>query len=1208
MSDAPPADLATETIETVRRWLAASEGVRVDPSAARLAGVLRDPAGLDFTLGFVDRVVRPEDIHVAARSLEELSRSIPSFLPWFLRAAISAGGGLASGAPWPTVPLARKALRRMVEHLIVDATPSRLGSSLSRLRADGARLNLNLLGEAVLGEAESDRRLEETRELLARDDVDYVSIKVSAVASQLSLWAFEETSDRLVARLLPLFELAASAETTKFINLDMEEYHDLDLTIDVFTRILDSPSMLHLEAGIVLQAYLPDSLGALQLLTEWSRSRVARGGAPIKVRIVKGANLAMERVDAAVHGWPLATWPSKIETDTNYKRLLNWALTPDNAAAVKIGVAGHNLFDVAYAHSLAKRRMVTSRVDFEMLLGMATAQAAAVRADVGQLLLYTPVVHPHEFDSAISYLVRRLEENASPENFLSGAFDLGSDPEVFEREKGRFLASLDALDDRVPRPNRRQDRTRRLDLGVPTAGFVNAADTDPSLESNRTWARRILRRSSTSELGVETVEEAWVDDRGRLEAIVAGVREAGVKWGREDAATRAELLDLVGQGLAAHRAELIEVMTSETGKTIAEGDPEVSEAVDFAFYYAEQARGLDSLDGAVAVPPRLTVVAPPWNFPVSIAVGGVLAALAVGSGVILKPAPQAHRTAAVVAEILWKAGVPASLLALVDLDESELGEHLVAHPAVDRVILTGSFETAALFRSWRPDLPLQAETSGKNAIVVTPSADLDLAVADIVQSAFGHAGQKCSAASLVILVGSVGQSDRFRRQLVDAVSSLRVGYPDVPTTRMGPLIDPPQGKLERGLRTLADGESWLLRPQPLDDTEVLWSPGIRDGVEPGSEFHLTEYFGPVLGVMRADSLAQAIEWQNAVDYGLTAGLHSLDVGEIAIWASGVQAGNLYINRTTTGAIVERQPFGGWKRSTVGTGAKAGGPDQLIGLSSWRRDGHEPASSLSLRGVPDAGVRIIEATRSVLTFGEFDFVRSGSASDLRAWNDHYAASRDAAGLGIERNVSRYRPHPVILRLSTDGRMADLVRLVAAAAVAGAPVTISTAQPLPATLVQVLRATDTPVHVDEIVVENEGLWLARAAAGLLQRHEEPPVEDDLALIERATRDSGLLQLGLPNTVALDRAALLEADPTTVLDGPGPGSYRGLRVRLIGGDPAALARAVGGSCDVSIYSDEVTESGRLELRPFLREQAVSMTAHRFGNPVAELAALRL
>ncbi|ARC55587.1 Bifunctional protein PutA [Frondihabitans sp. 762G35] len=1208
MSDVLPSDLAQETVETVRRWLRASSETRVDPSAQRLAGVLRDPEGLDFTLGFVDRVVRPEDLRVAARSLEELSRSIPKFLPWYLRAAIATGGGLATGAPWPTVPVARRALRSMVDHLVVDATPAKLGPTLAKLRGPGIRLNLNLLGEAVLGDSESDRRLEGTRALLERDDVDYVSIKVSAVASQLSMWAFEETSDRIVERLLPLFELALASARPTFINLDMEEYRDLDLTIDVFTRLLDRDELLGLEAGIVLQAYLPDSLGALQLLTDWSRSRVSRGGAPIKVRIVKGANLAQERVDAAIHGWPLATWSTKQETDTHYKRLLRWALTQDNASVVKVGVAGHNLFDLAYAWNLAKKNMVTSRMDVEMLLGMASAQAQAVRADVGDLLLYTPVVHPSEFDSAIGYLVRRLEEGASPENFLSSAFDLESDPEAFDREEARFLASLRELDDDVPRPRRTQDRTAPVDLTSPTGDFANEPDTDPALEVNRTWARRILRRSAVSELGVAGIESAWVDDDARLEEIVAGVAEAGVRWGQQEASTRAELLDLVGRSLAARRADLLEVMASETGKTIAEGDPEVSEAIDFAHYYAELARELDRVEGAVAVPPRLTVVAPPWNFPVSIAVGGVLAALAVGSGVILKPAPQAHRTAAVVAEVLWEAGVPRSLLALVDLDEEVLGRSLVTHPAVDRVLLTGSFETAALFRSWRPDLALHAETSGKNAIVVTPSADFDLAVADVVASAFGHAGQKCSAASLVILVGSAGESERFRRQLVDAVRSIRVGYPDVATTRMGPLIDPPGGTLERGLRTLAEGESWLVKPAPLDETDVLWSPGVRDGVRPGSEFHRTEFFGPVLGIMHADTLEQAIAWQNDVDYGLTAGLHSLDESEIALWSSTVTAGNLYVNRSTTGAIVRRQPFGGWKRSRVGTGAKAGGPDHLAALTSWRRVEHEPASSLQLDGVPELAVRIIEATRSVLTFGEFDFVRSGSRSDQRAWEERFGSSRDESGLGVERNVLRHRPHPAVVRLATGGRMADLVRVVAAAARAGAPLTISSAEPLPAQLVQLVRSSTSPVRVDDITVENEGLWLARAEAGLLQGQVAVPAQDPLSLLERATQDSGVLQLGLQNTVALDRAALLAADPETRLDGPGAATYRDLRIRLIGGDASALARAVGGSPDVAVYADEVTEAGRIELLPFLLEQAVSLTAHRFGNPVPELVRLPL
>ncbi|WP_423921241.1 proline dehydrogenase family protein [Frigoribacterium sp. 2-23] len=1198
----PAADLTEQTIATVRRWLAAGATSKPDPAAERLAGVLRDEDGLDFTIGFVDRVVRPEDDRVAARNLDRLSRRTPAFLPWYLRGAISFGGGFAPLVPWPIISVARSGLRRMVGHLIVDATPDKLGAALEKLRGDGdgVRLNLNLLGEAVLGEAEADRRLAGTRALLERDDVDYVSIKVSAVTSQVSMWAFDEMSDRIVARLTPLYEFALASDLPKFINLDMEEYGDLDLTIDVFTRLLDQPHLRRLEAGIVLQAYLPDALSSLELLTDWARGRVARGGAPIKIRIVKGANLAMERVDAVLHDWPVATYDEKVDTDANYKRLLDFALRPENAAVVHVGVAGHNLFDIAHAWLLATSRGVADHIDVEMLLGMASAHADAVRADVGRLILYTPVVQPAEFDSAIGYLVRRLEENASSENFLSGAFDLADDDAVFERERDRYLASVARSAVPPTGPRRRQDRL----APVPADGFVddfaNEPDTDPSLDRNRTWARTVLRAARDSHAGVGTLESAWVADQSRLEEIVAGVTQAGVTWGREDASTRAELLDLVGQSLNAHRGELVEVMISETGKTIAEGDPEVSEAVDFAHYYASLARELDGVSGARYTAPRLTVVAPPWNFPVSIAAGSVLGALAAGSGVILKPAPEAGRTAAVLAEAFWSAGVPRSLLVLVDVDEAALGRDLIAHPAVDRVVLTGSFETAALFRSWRPELELTAETSGKNAIVVTPSADIDLAVADIVRSAFGHAGQKCSAASLVIVVGSVARSERFRRQLIDAVTTLRVGWPDVATTQMGPLIDPPKGPLREALTTLAPGESWVVEPKQLDETGILWSPGVREGVRPGSAFHRTEYFGPVLGIMHAASLEQAIEWQNAVEFGLTAGIHSLDVDEVAEWLDGVQAGNLYVNRGITGAIVRRQPFGGWKRSSVGTGTKAGGPNYVLHQGTWSRIPREPRPSLKLTGVPEMVVRVIEAARPSLSFEDFDHVRASALSDETAWTTEFGISRDVSALELERNVLRYRPYPVTVRLSEGADMVDLVRLVAAAARTRSPISISSAVPVPSSLVQVFREPRPPVRVVAVVVESDEVFLSRAASGALQGADDAlDGADDVTLIERAAG-------GASAASPAEEARVDESAPVTAPDGPA--SYRGLRVRLIGGDRRALARAVEGSPDVAIYAGDVTEEGRVELLPFVHEQAVSVTAHRFGTPAPDFVDLRI
>lgn len=1256
MEDAAERHLADEAVTLARRWIAESAEAHVDPAAERLAGVLKDPSGLPFTIGFVDGVMRPESLSAAASHLHRVAPLVPGFLPWYLRSAVRVGGAVAPVLPAPVVPIARRVLREMVGHLVVDARPEKLGPAIERLRETGARLNLNLLGEAVLGEQEALRRLEGIHELIRRPDVDYVSVKVSAIASHISMWAFDEIVDTVVDRLLPLYLSAARADAADaptdpdgrareatFINLDMEEYRDLDLTVAVFTRLLEDPRLRGLEAGIVLQAYLPDALPALERLTDWARERVAAGGAPIKIRLVKGANLAMERVDAVLHGWPLATYDTKLDSDANYIRCLRYALQPERTAALRIGVAGHNLFDIAYAWLLAGATGVRDAVEFEMLLGMAQGQVAAVAREVGHVLLYVPVVRPDEFDVAISYLVRRLEENASSENFLSAAFELADDPALFARERDRFLASLARADDpALPTgPRRTQDRAaeaavldaasvaalraeaplRRTaspgedagltqavigiarsagaagapgdtapmerivpeqvfgaDAFVETAvfapresgaraagapGFRNASDSDPALPGNRAWARDVISRIESSHAGDATIAAAAVTDEQSLHEIVARVRHAAAAWGATPAAERGAVLAAAARALEARRGELIEVAASETGKVFAEADVEVSEAVDFADYYAATARELDRVSGAVFEPARLTLVTPPWNFPIAIPAGGVLAALAAGSGVVFKPAPQARRCAAVVAEALWEAGVPRDVLALVDIDEGGLGRALVAHPDVDRVILTGSWETAALFRSWRPDLPLLAETSGKNAMIVMPTADLDLAASDLVKSAFGHAGQKCSAASLAILVGPVGHSRRFARQLVDAATSLRVGPPSDPLSEVGPVVEAPRGKLEWALTTLEEGEQWLVEPRELDAGPEyagrLWTPGIRTGVQPGSRFHREEFFGPVLGIMHATSLSHAIELQNAVDYGLTAGLHTQNPDDLAMWLDRVQAGNLYVNRGITGAIVQRQPFGGWKRSSVGAGAKAGGPNYLMGLGRWRPTSGSPASAtLHLRGLDTRIVSLIEAAQPSLGYEAFEWLRRAALSDAIAWDREFGQVRDVSGIGVERNLFRYRPvDSVAVRATADASWQAVLRVAVAGLRAGSAMTLSAPVGLPQTVRRVLADEGVGVFV-----ETEEEWL-----------------------QRLIRDEDIV------------AAAADADPA-----PRPS-----RVRLVGGAESVaalhrrLAEAVDGDPDLAVYDNDVTTAGRLELLPFLHEQSVTITAHRFGNPDA-------
>ncbi|MDN4473295.1 bifunctional proline dehydrogenase/L-glutamate gamma-semialdehyde dehydrogenase [Demequina zhanjiangensis] len=1108
-------DVASHTPDAVtaqvRAWLEDSRRYRVTGAAAMLADLLDREGGLAFLTQFVDEVIRPEDRRVAARSLRALSRQSEGRLAPWQRGALALGSVASRLMPGLVVGAARLTVRTLVGHLIVDATPKRLGGALARLRRDGHRLNVNLLGEAVLGQQEASRRLARTEELLSRTDVDYVSLKVSAAIAPHNPWALDESVGHIVDTLRPLLRRARSAGG--FVNLDMEEYRDLDLTTAVFMELLGEEEFRSLTAGIVLQAYLPDSLPAMHRLQEWAAARVEDGGAPIKIRLVKGANLSMEKVDAEIHGWPLATWGSKAESDAQYKRLLDYALTPERTRAVRIGVAGHNLFDIAHAHLLAAERGVSDAIDFEMLLGMGEHVAKAVAKDVGSLRLYTPVVHPKEFDVALAYLVRRLEEVASKENFMSSLYRLDADPQVFAREESRFLQSWKLAAEPVVDSYR---DVQRPEPGTDDAPFTNAADMDPSVASSRAWADAIRARSATSTLGVDTLAAARIESADALSDEVTAAKSAAPSWAGQGAAARAAVLRRVAQELEQRRGALVEVMMSEAGKTVDQADPEVSEAIDFARYYAERAVELEGLEGARPVPREVTVVTPPWNFPVAIPTGSTLAALATGSAVVLKPAEQSPRCGAVLAEAMWAAGVPREVLRLIDIDPEQLGDALLSDPRVDQVILTGGFETAARFLSIRPDLKLFAETSGKNAIVVTPSADLDLAVRDIVASTYGHAGQKCSAASLVIAVGSVATSHRFLTQLEDAVRSLTAGPADSASTQMGPVIEPVRGKLERALTTLEPGERWIVEPRPLDDSGRSWTPALKAGTRQGSFFHLTECFGPVLSVMAVGTLDDALQVQNAVDYGLTAGIHSLDPAEVSHWIDRVQAGNVYVNRGITGAIVQRQPFGGWKRSVVGPTFKAGGPHYLSSLVDWERTEIAQAEPRSPR------------LKAFLDRAQAPaWVRSAVAADEVAWEEQYGAALDRSGLACEVDALRYRPAEVDIRWDGEASTDDLIRACAAHFVTGGEGVVSAPVPLPGPLALALDELDIDLRL----------------------------EDDAMCLQRAS------------------------------------AHEGTRVRAVG-------RLVGNTV-VSVFDHAVTASPHLELTPFLREQAVSLTAHRYGTP---------
>ena len=708
--------------------------------------------------------------------------------------------------------------------------------------------------------------------------------------------------------------------------------------------------------------------------------------------------------------------------------MIDYALFPEHTEALSVGIAGHNLFDLAWAHLLAERRGNSDSVSFELLQGMAPASARAVLATTGRVVLYVPVVASDDFDHALAYLFRRLEENAGGDNFLAALGGSGEPPSPgpFAAERDRFAAAVAGRHKMRTGPSRRGDAKRWV------TGFPNEPDTDP----NDARAREAVLATLTAadfdvhDSGVVPAELDVAD----VDEVVATAAEGAQRWGRMAPGERAELVRSCGDALAARRDELIALMTVEGRKTVSEADPEISEVVDFARWYAESAVELGQLDGAVARPHGVVVVAGPWNFPLAIPLGGALAALVAGNTVVLKPAPQTPAVAYAAVEACWDAGVPRRV-ALARCADGPVGSHLIAHENVAALVLTGSYETAELFAQLAPGTLLMAETSGKNAIVVMPEADLDLAAADLVRSAFSHSGQKCSAASLGILVGDVAVSERFRAQLVDATRSLQLGPATHPGTAMGPLIEAPSSKLERALGTLEGRQRWLLEPQLVDASSNLWSPGIIEGVEPGDWFARTECFGPVLGLMEVRDLDEALAVQNAVPFGLTGGIWSLDPKQCHDWAQRVEVGNAYINRHTTGAIVGRQPFGGYKRSVVGPGAKAGGPNYALQLSDVL---DHPDTLPELGGAPGPAVlSLLTLLAGVLGPGEIVRLEAAARSDAYWWAQMFGREIDEASLFCESNVLRYRPLPgLILRVSDGATLPLISRVLLAATAVGA----------------------------------------------------------------------------------------------------------------------------------------------------------------------------
>ena len=1134
-----------------------------------LARMMHDPRGKAFTMYMTDQCFRSRKSRRIADQLIYLLNyfGIPRYLSAGKRLQLAAFQILGKAFAPLLVPFARAKLRKETRSVILPGEKRALSKHMHKRRQEGVRLNLNHLGEAILGEEEAQRRLHVYLKDLASDDIEYVSIKISTIFSQINLLAWDKTisilSDRLRqlyrAAQTNLFKHADGRKTPKFINLDMEEYRDLHLTVELFKKVLEEKEFQDFSAGIVLQAYLPDAHAIQKDLTAWAMQRVKNKGAPIKIRIVKGANLAMEQFEASLRLWPQAPYREKIEVDANYKRMVAYGCLPMHARAANLGIASHNLFDIAFALILRAEYGVEHEVNFEMLEGMADHVRRVVQKLSKEILLYCPVATKEDFQSAVAYLIRRLDENTGPDNFLRHMFGLTAKSPDWDVQAHLFQQSCEEMATTFMEPRRHQNRKEPSLPLDRKALFDNEADTDFSLEPNREWVQAIVQKwkekkydpipsvigghefheKNPSGIGNDPARPKDIlyrysmADWPQVDEALKSAKAAESSWARTSVDDRCALLANAAQKMREGRGDLIGVMMADGGKTALESDPEISEAIDFADYYLRSMMKMDACKDLSWKSKGTVLVAPPWNFPISIPAGGILAALVAGNCVLFKPAPEAVLSGWVLVNMLWQAGIPKNVLQFLTCPDDPVGSRLIKDPRLNAVILTGATSTARLFLKMRPNIDLAAETGGKNAMIITALSDHDLAIKDLIHSAFGHSGQKCSAASLAIIEQEVYDSPHFRRQLKDAVVSLTVGSAWDPASKVIPLIREPGPALLRGLTTLEPGEEWLVQPRQDPDNPGLWSPGVKFGVKEGSFMHQTELFGPVLGVMRARNLEHAIHLANGTPYGLTSGLHSLDEREQRLWLEKIEAGNLYINRGITGAIVRRQPFGGCKASSFGRGAKAGGPNYVAQLATPT----QVTLPQEKCPVPPLVENLTHFIKKINLSTEEVGLWYGSTANYAFWAKRFLHDHDPSKVLGQDNFLRYRPYnSIVFRIQGSDSPLDILRVCAAA-----------------------LSCETPIQIS---------WS--------KGESKLPVSDQwkhLMPLFKIVHES--------NEHFIERVRL--------------GAFR--RVRLLTPPSAALQKAASESA-CHLAHAPVLASGRFELLHYLREIAISFDYHRYGN----------
>ena len=916
---------------------------------------------------FVDVLPNLKSSHEVARHLKEYFAESGNELP----SIFNFGVGLGSLAPSIMAGTVKKNVTQMAKMFIAGESPNEAIGVLKKQRKNKIAFTADLLGEACLSELEATDYQNKYLNLidwLSKDASQWnhisqidenhlgpipkvnVSVKMSALDSQIDVKAWELSKQNVKAKLRPIYRLAM--ERGVFINLDMEQFELKAFTLEVFKELISENEFKNYPHwGIVVQAYLRDSYADVQSLVSFARERKV----PLTVRLVKGAYWDYETVHSQQSGWPVPVYTNKKESDANYEEcavelLKNWQ-------SIHVALASHNVRSLASALVHAEHLGVDPRAfEIQMLFGMADAIKKSLVKMGYRVREYSPI---GELIPGMAYLVRRLLENTSNESFLRSKFAEGqSESSLLDDPRNNLVPSTE---DPRALPQYKQNSFYNeplIDFGIEENRTLLQKEIDKllNLKSIREFPLHIDGKDVISGSTIDSVNPAKPDQivgrvslAGPAEAEMAinAARTAATKWKNIGVEQRASAIEKVADILARDRFELCALEVLEAGKPWVEADGDIAEAIDFCRYYAREARRLGAgirIQGVAGEssfyhyqPRGVSVVIAPWNFPLAILTGMVAASLVTGNTVVFKPAEQTPVVGAYLMRAFKEAGLPPGVVNFINGYGEEIGDTLTSNPQVQLICFTGSREVG--LHIWKNAAQTQfgqtsvkhviCEMGGKNAIIVDSDADLDEAIAGVVYSAFGFAGQKCSAASRVIVLEEI--YERFVERLVEATKSMIVGSPEHPETFLGPVID--ADAQARIISTIIKGakeggpQCKLLYKGHVPSTGFFVPPTIFVDVDPKSSLGQNEIFGPVLAVIRAADLDEALQIANGTEFALTGGIYSRSPANIEKAKAEFEVGNLYVNRGITGAMVNRHPFGGFKMS--GAGSKTGGPDYLL---------------------------------------------------------------------------------------------------------------------------------------------------------------------------------------------------------------------------------------------------------------------------------------